>query len=337
MAAARRGRAAATPSAIRRVERLVSAPRANRASCGPRPSRWGPRWSQLATDLGVLDDDAIARWPSDAAPVTLPGGLRARRRRACDPARGGAHRLSLRAGSRTRCSPRSRPLPLGQVAGQRLLARAGRTHPAGSSRSRRSLPDDDIASFASRAARLGIGLSRNPVFEVVPLMNAATRQPRPLRVGIGGPVGSGKTALTLALCQALRDRYQIAVVTNDIYTDEDAQFLVRNDALAARAHHRRRDRRLPAYGDPRGRLDQPRGRRPAHAALRRSRPDLRRKRRRQSRRDLLPGAVRPHALRDRRRRRRQDPAQGRAGHHALRPAGHQQDRPRAARSAHRSR
>jgi urease accessory protein len=54
-----------------------------------------------------------------------------------------------------------------------------------------------------------------------------------LRVGIGGPVGSGKTALTLALCQALRDTYNIAVVTNDIYTEEDAQFLVRNDALPA--------------------------------------------------------------------------------------------------------
>ena len=53
-----------------------------------------------------------------------------------------------------------------------------------------------------------------------------------LRVGIGGPVGSGKTALTLALCKALRDRYDIAVVTNDIYTEEDAQFLVRNEALA---------------------------------------------------------------------------------------------------------
>ena len=54
----------------------------------------------------------------------------------------------------------------------------------------------------------------------------------PLRVGIGGPVGSGKTALTLALCQALRDRYQIAVVTNDIYTEEDARFLVTHEALA---------------------------------------------------------------------------------------------------------
>ena len=55
---------------------------------------------------------------------------------------------------------------------------------------------------------------------------------QPLRVGIGGPVGSGKTALTLALCLALRERYDIAVVTNDIYTAEDAQFLVRHEALA---------------------------------------------------------------------------------------------------------
>ncbi len=54
-----------------------------------------------------------------------------------------------------------------------------------------------------------------------------------LRVGIGGPVGSGKTALLLALCQALRHRYSIAVVTNDIYTKEDAQFLTKNDALSA--------------------------------------------------------------------------------------------------------
>jgi len=54
---------------------------------------------------------------------------------------------------------------------------------------------------------------------------------QPLRVGIGGPVGSGKTALTLSLCRRLRERYELAVVTNDIYTEEDAQFLVRNDAL----------------------------------------------------------------------------------------------------------
>lgn len=52
-----------------------------------------------------------------------------------------------------------------------------------------------------------------------------------LRVGIGGPVGSGKTALTLNLCRAMRDHYDMAVVTNDIYTHEDAQFLSQNDAL----------------------------------------------------------------------------------------------------------
>lgn len=51
------------------------------------------------------------------------------------------------------------------------------------------------------------------------------------RVGVAGPVGSGKTALVDALCKTLRDRYSIAVVTNDIYTQEDAQFLVRSQAL----------------------------------------------------------------------------------------------------------
>ncbi|MGY5451514.1 urease accessory protein UreG [Agarivorans sp. MS3-6] len=53
-----------------------------------------------------------------------------------------------------------------------------------------------------------------------------------LRVGVGGPVGSGKTALLTALCRELKDRFNLAVVTNDIYTKEDAQFLLRNDALA---------------------------------------------------------------------------------------------------------
>lgn len=54
-----------------------------------------------------------------------------------------------------------------------------------------------------------------------------------LRVGVGGPVGSGKTALLRQLCLALRDRYSLAVVTNDIYTKEDAEFLLRHDALPA--------------------------------------------------------------------------------------------------------
>jgi urease accessory protein len=52
-----------------------------------------------------------------------------------------------------------------------------------------------------------------------------------LRVGVGGPVGSGKTALVDALCKAMRDRFHMAVVTNDIYTHEDAQFLIKSGAL----------------------------------------------------------------------------------------------------------
>ena len=52
-----------------------------------------------------------------------------------------------------------------------------------------------------------------------------------LRVGVGGPVGSGKTALLKELCLAMRDRFEMAVVTNDIYTKEDAEFLTRNEAL----------------------------------------------------------------------------------------------------------
>jgi urease accessory protein len=61
-----------------------------------------------------------------------------------------------------------------------------------------------------------------------------TRSPNgPLRVGVGGPVGSGKTALMDALCKKLRDRYDIAAITNDIYTKEDAEFLTRSGALSA--------------------------------------------------------------------------------------------------------
>ncbi len=55
---------------------------------------------------------------------------------------------------------------------------------------------------------------------------------RAFTIGIGGPVGSGKTALVLALCRALRDNYRLGVVTNDIFTKEDAEFLVRNQALS---------------------------------------------------------------------------------------------------------
>jgi urease accessory protein len=55
--------------------------------------------------------------------------------------------------------------------------------------------------------------------------------PRPLRIGVGGPVGSGKTALVEALVQRLRERHDLAVITNDIYTQEDAEFLIRRGVL----------------------------------------------------------------------------------------------------------
>ena len=58
-----------------------------------------------------------------------------------------------------------------------------------------------------------------------------TSQNGPLRVGIGGPVGSGKTTLTDKLCKAMRDSYSLAVITNDIYTSEDAEYLMRAQAL----------------------------------------------------------------------------------------------------------
>ncbi len=82
-----------------------------------------------------------------------------------------------------------------------------------------------------------------------------------LRIGVGGPVGSGKTSLIEALCKRMRNRYHIAVVTNDIYTQEDAQILVRSQSARGRAHHRRGDRRLPAHGHSRGRLDESRSHR----------------------------------------------------------------------------
>jgi urease accessory protein len=60
---------------------------------------------------------------------------------------------------------------------------------------------------------------------------AASPRHGPLRVGVGGPVGSGKTALVDALCKRLRERFDLAVITNDIYTREDAEFLTRSGAL----------------------------------------------------------------------------------------------------------
>ena len=91
-------------------------------------------------------------------------------------------------------------------------------------------------------------------------------RPRPAarcKVGIGGPVGGGKTALVAALCRTLRDRLSLAVVTNDIYTTEDADFLRRHGVLPAERIRAVAHRLLPAHRDPRRHHRQPRrGRRP---------------------------------------------------------------------------
>ena len=159
----------------------------------------------------------------------------------------------------------------------------------------------------------------------------------PLRVGIGGPVGSGKTALMERLCKAFRDRYDIAAITNDIYTKEDAEILARADALPLE-----RIMGVETGGCP-------------HTAIREDASinlaaidDMRRKFPKldlvlvESGGDNLAATFSPELadltdLCDRRVRRREDPPQGRPGHHPLGPLRHQQDRPRPLMSARRSR
>ena len=71
-----------------------------------------------------------------------------------------------------------------------------------------------------------------------------------VKIGVAGPVGSGKTALIECLTRQMASEYSIGVITNDIYTKEDAEFLSKNSVLPRETDHRRRDRRLPAHRDP---------------------------------------------------------------------------------------
>ncbi len=151
----------------------------------------------------------------------------------------------------------------------------------------------------------------------------------PLRVGIGGPVGTGKTALMDGLCRALSPHYDIAAITNDIYTKEDAQFLTRAGSLPPE-----RIMGIETGGCPHTAIREDASINLAGVAeLRRRFPALdvili------ESGGDNLAATFSPELadlthLRHRRVRRRQDPAQGRPRHHPQRPAGDQQDRPGA--------
>ena len=163
-----------------------------------------------------------------------------------------------------------------------------------------------------------------------PLHAIPGRQRRlpPLRVGVGGPVGSGKTTLVEMLCKAMRDRWDLVVVTNDIYTKEDQRLLTVAGALDAD-----RIMGVETGGCP-------------HTAIREDASinleAIDRMLERSPNADIVfvesggdnlaatfsPELSRPDDLRHRRRRRREDPAQGRPGHHQERPVRHQQDRPR---------
>ena len=151
---------------------------------------------------------------------------------------------------------------------------------------------------------------RDAIHAVVPAVELRTMarcSPNgPLRVGVGGPVGSGKTALMDALCKRLRDRYEIAAITNDIYTKWDAEYLVRSGALAPE-----RIAGVETGGCPHTAIREDASINLAAVADMRTeisgaRPDPDRVGRRQSRRDLLARAGRSDDLRHRRRGRRQD-------------------------------
>jgi len=80
---------------------------------------------------------------------------------------------------------------------------------------------------------MSVSSSPDPSRNISAAQRAAAAKKRIVRLGVGGPVGSGKTMLVLRLCEWLRDEFSIGVITNDIYTREDAEFLVRNQALPA--------------------------------------------------------------------------------------------------------
>jgi urease accessory protein len=128
-------------------------------------------------------------------------------------------------------------VPLGQSAGQRMLARLVAEIPSAVTPC--AVAGRRTASGLHTPARHPQRPPRNPVLTPVPIMTALHHIPNrtktlpPLRVGIGGPVGSGKTTLLEMLCKAMRERYDLVAITNDIYTKEDQRLLTVSGALPA--------------------------------------------------------------------------------------------------------
>ena len=159
--------------------------------------------------------------------------------------------------------------------------------------------------------------------------------PRELRLGVCGPVGTGKSSLIMLLCahlgDELRDRGRHQRHLHRRGRPDDPG----RGRARPRADRRGRDRSVPAHRHPRRHHRQPAGRRGPRRRPRAAGPGAGRVGRRQPHRDLLARARRRPDLRDRRRRRWRRGPQGRPGHRACRPAGGQQDRPRAPRRGRR--
>src|SRR5690606_7001242 len=227
------------PPALPREPRVRRAARRDAAD-GPLAAR-APGGTRRPRRLRVRDGARAARRRCAVRPAARLGlggaGLRHRRRR-------GAGRLAVGlAGEPGRRRDEGDPARPAGGATTRLRARAHARRDGGARGEARR------GRLVRLRARTGPGerLARDAVLAPFPVLSATrteataparhihgarmTTTRQALRVGIGGPVGSGKTALTLALCRALRDRYDMAVVTNDIYTREDAEFLARHGAL----------------------------------------------------------------------------------------------------------
>ena len=323
--------------ARRRAQRLGAHRRRETRRAAPAGRADGPLAAGLAAQRRRARRCAPAARCAALAPgADLAGGLRAGRR----AGRRAAARALLAFAfgwAENMVQAAMKAVPLGQSARPAPARAAGRRDPG---RRRRRAGTARRCPPGLRAdAGHPLGAARNPVLAAVQIMTAARAAPhsrphqeaaalargrrRPGRLGQDDAGGDAVQDHARALGPGGRHQ-------RHLHQGRPAP-AHRVGRAGARAHHGRGDRRLPAHRDPRGRLDQPRGRRPHAREVPRRRHRLHRIRRRQPGRHLQPRAERPDDLRHRRRRRREDPAQGRARHHQERPVRHQQDRPRAPR------